>query len=133
MFGSAGARPDRLGLHAGTLRPCPPTRNCVSSEAGTPASQLVAPLPAPSGAGEMTRLAAIIEAWPRTKIVSAGEGYIHAEFTSLLLRFVDDVEFRFDPARSVIHVRSASRIGRSDLGVNRKRVEGLRAKWASPR
>lgn len=131
MFGSAAARPGRLGLQSGRLRPCPPTRNCVSSEAGTPASQLVAPLPAPTGAGEMTRLAALIEAWPRTKVVFTGEGYLHAEFTSLLLRFVDDVEFRFDPASSVIHVRSASRIGRSDLGANRRRVEGLRAKWAA--
>lgn len=130
MFGSAAARPEHLGLQSGRLRPCPRTSNCVSSEPGTPASQLVAPFPAPAGAGEMARIAAVINAWPRTKIVTTGDGYLHAEFTSLLLRFVDDVELRFDPANGVIHVRSASRIGRSDLGANRKRVEGLRARWA---
>ncbi len=129
MFGSAAARPTRLGLQAGRLRPCPATPNCVNSESGTPASQLVAPFAAPGGAGEMARLQQVLEAWPRTKVVTAGDGYLHAECTSLLLRFVDDVEFRFDSAAGVIHVRSASRIGRGDLGANRKRVEGLRNKW----
>jgi uncharacterized protein (DUF1499 family) len=62
-------------------------------------------------------------------VVARTESYLHAEFTSLFFRFVDDVEFLVDDAAKVIHVRSASRLGRSDLGVNRKRVERIRARW----
>jgi len=62
----------------------------------------------------------------RVRIVTAGETYLHAEFTSAVFRFVDDVEFLLDDAEKVVHVRSASRVGHSDLGVNRKRVEALR-------
>ncbi len=129
MLGCSGARPKDLALRAGRLRPCPDTPNCVSSEPGTPADKQVASFPAPGGKADMTRLRTILEAWPRTAVVSDSGTYLHAESTSLILRFVDDVEFRFDSAASVIHVRSASRLGRSDLGVNRKRVEGLRKKW----
>ncbi len=132
MFGITTPPPRGLGLRDGQLRPCPATlRNCVSSEPGTPAAQQVASFPAPGGVAEMARLRAVVEAWPRTTVVRADDQYLHAECTSLLLRFVDDVEFRFDASANVIHVRSASRIGRSDLGANRKRVEGLRAKWAA--
>ena len=129
MLGWFIARPATLGLQAGALRPCPRTPNCVCSEPGTPAGALVAPFPAPAGMAEMTRLAAVVGAWPRTKVITAGDGYLHAETTSLLLRFVDDLEFRLDAAAGVIHVRSASRVGRGDLGVNRKRLEALRAVW----
>lgn len=132
MIGCSGTRPKDLGVIAGHLRPCPESPNCVSSEAGTVATKLVAPFPAPGGAADMTKLAALVAAWPRTAVITTTPTYLHAESTSLLLRFVDDLEFRFDAATNVIHVRSASRLGESDLGVNRKRVEGLRAKWGSP-
>ena len=77
----------------------------------------------------MTRLAALVEAWPRTAVITNTRDYLHAESTSLVWRLVDDVEFRYDSVAGVIHVRSASRIGRGDLGVNRTRVEGMRKKW----
>jgi len=131
MFGCSGTRPPDLGLQGGRLRPCPTSPNCVSSEAGTAADKLVAPFPAPRGAADMVRLAAVVGAWPRTTVVTDDGTYLHAESTSRLMRFVDDVEFRFDATKSVIHVRSASRLGESDLGVNRKRVEGLRAQWVA--
>jgi uncharacterized protein (DUF1499 family) len=129
LTGCSGVRPRDLGLSAGRLRPCPATPNCVSSETGTPAEKQVAPFPAREGRADMTRLADVVAAWPRTVVITNTGEYLHAESTSLIWRFKDDVEFRYDSAAGVIHVRSASRIGRGDLGVNRKRVEGLRAKW----
>jgi len=129
MFGCSGTRPADLGVRDGQLRPCPKSPNCVSSEAGTPPDKLVPPFPASDGLGEMNRLRVILAAWPRTAIITNADGYLHAEFTSRIMRFVDDVEFRYDAAAKVIHVRSASRLGESDLGVNRKRVDGLLAKW----
>ncbi len=65
----------------------------------------------------------------RARIITAQKGYIHAEFTSFLFRFVDDVEFVLDEGSKTIHVRSASRVGYSDLGVNRKRVEAIRSRF----
>jgi uncharacterized protein (DUF1499 family) len=132
MFGCSGTRPQDLRIAAGKLRPCPSSPNCVSSEEGTPEARKVTPFPAPGGRAELTRLAAVLAAWPRTKVISTDGDYMHAESTSLIMRFVDDVEFRFDSTANVIQVRSASRLGEGDLGVNRKRVEGLRAKWAAP-
>ena len=65
----------------------------------------------------------------RTKIITKDERYIHAEFRSEWFRFVDDVEFCFDEQKNIIHVRSASRVGYSDFGVNRKRVEDIRNRY----
>lgn len=132
MFGCSGTRPKDLGIRDGVLRPCPSSPNCVSSEAATPAEKRVTPFPAPNGPGDMDRLASLVASWPRTDVISRTEGYLHAESTSRLMRFVDDVEFRYDAAAGVIHVRSASRLGESDLGVNRKRVDGLLARWTAP-
>lgn len=72
-------------------------------------------------------LKATIATLPRTKLVDEDESYLHYEFTTLLLRFVDDVEFLFDETTKTVHFRSASRTGYSDLGVNRKRMEQVRA------
>jgi uncharacterized protein (DUF1499 family) len=71
-------------------------------------------------------LKAIIRTLPRTKLVEEDDTYLHYEFTSLLLRFVDDVEFLFDDEAKTIHFRSASRTGYGDLGVNRRRMEEIR-------
>lgn len=65
----------------------------------------------------------------RARIVAAEERYIHAAFTSALFRFVDDVEFFLDEGTRTIHVRSASRVGYSDFGVNRRRVEEIRTRF----
>jgi uncharacterized protein (DUF1499 family) len=111
------------------LAPCPASRNCVSSRAEDEQHR-VAPLPFTGTASEaMTRLAAVLRELPRTTIVEADGSYLHAESRSALFRFVDDVEFLADEAAKVIHVRSASRVGSSDLGVNRRRVEAIRKLW----
>lgn len=73
----------------------------------------------------MRRLREVIEAIPRARIVSQDTHYLHAECTSRLFRFVDDVEFLIDDERKEIHFRSASRAGHSDLGVNRRRMEAI--------
>jgi len=120
----------KVGLVAGQLSPCPGTPNCVCSE-----GKLVSSYIAPFIFDGMAQAA-----WQRLKhiiVVSGGnilteEGdYILASFTTRWLRFVDDVEFRMDADSHVIHVRSASRIGRSDLGANRNRVEMLRSLFNS--
>jgi uncharacterized protein (DUF1499 family) len=64
----------------------------------------------------------------KTKIITENKNYLYAEFTSAIMGFVDDVEFYLDEGAKVIHVRSASRLGQSDLGVNRKRIETIRTK-----
>ena len=69
----------------------------------------------------------VIRSFPRTKLVEEDESYLHYEFASLLLRFIDDVEFFFDDESKTIHFRSASRTGYGDLGVNRTRMEQVRA------
>lgn len=129
MSGCSGTRPPDLGVHAGMLRPCPDSPNCVSSEGGTRESQRVAPFAAPGGRAEMVRLATVVTTWPRTAVITNGGDYLHAESTSLIWRFVDDVEFRYDSVLGAIQVRSASRLGKGDLGANRKRVEGMRKVW----
>ena len=85
------------------------------------------PLMSVLGAEAKESLKAIIQAMSRTKLVEEDESYLHYEFTSLLLRFVDDVEFLFDDESKTLHFRSASRTGYSDLGVNRKRMEEIRS------
>lgn len=107
------------GLIDGRLAPLPSKPNCVSSEDGTDTDKKVEPLAADK--------AAIIEAIQATggKVVMDGDDYISATYTSGLMRYVDDVEFRKDD--DVWQVRSASRVGYSDMGVNRKRVKALRA------
>ena len=124
-------RPDNLGVHDGMLAPCPNTPNCVSSQADDDAHRM-APISFDGDADEaLSRLKTVLTAQPRTKMVSAEGDYIHAESTSLLFRFVDDVEFLVDRDKKVIQFRSASRVGRSDLGVNRKRMEEIRKAFDS--
>lgn len=77
----------------------------------------------------MERLKSIVAGMPRAKVVSSTDRYLHAEFTSALFRFVDDVEFLIDPDAKQIHFRSASRVGYSDLGANRRRMEAIERLW----
>ncbi|MDZ8067387.1 MAG: DUF1499 domain-containing protein [Nostoc sp. DedQUE08] len=125
----AGKRPNNLGISNGKLTPCPNSPNCVSSQS-TDASHQIAPLTFTSTPEQaITNLKQIIESLPRTKIITESKDYLYAEFKSALLGFVDDVEFYLDRTANLIHVRSASRLGQSDLGVNRKRIETIRAKF----
>lgn len=123
----AGTRPDDLGVKSGRLTACAPTPNCVNSQA-TDAIHAIDPLSYDgiSATDAIARLKSIIQSQPRTKIIAANDNYLYAEFTTPLMGFVDDVEFLADTAKPVIHVRSASRLGESDLGVNRQRIETLR-------
>lgn len=106
---------------------CPASPNCVSTQA-TDESHAIAPFRYRKSRVEAKEaLKDIVRALSRTKLVEEDESYLHYEFTSLLLRFVDDVEFLFDDESKTIHFRSASRTGHSDLGVNRKRMETIRA------
>ncbi|MFN6570100.1 DUF1499 domain-containing protein [Dendronalium sp. ChiSLP03b] len=124
----AGKRPNNLGVSNGKLASCPNSPNCVSSQSLDTVHQ-IAPLNFTSTPEQaITKLKNIIQSLPKTKIISENGDYIYAEFKSALLGFVDDVEFYLDRNANVIQVRSASRLGQSDLGVNRKRIETIRAK-----
>jgi uncharacterized protein (DUF1499 family) len=129
VIGCAGVRPANLGVKDGKLAPCPSSPNCVSSQ-GSDKAHVIEPLSfSGTVAGAHAALRTIILSMKRSEIITETDAYLHAEFTSAIFRFVDDAEFWFDEDAKVIHVRSASRIGRSDLGVNRERVEELRAQW----
>lgn len=119
--------PETLGLTNGGLAPCPATPNCVSSAATDPQHTIrpfVLDRPVTAAKEELRQAAARL---PRATLITDRGNYLHYEFRSLVFRFVDDVEFHLDEATKLIQVRSASRVGHSDLGVNRRRVEAIRA------
>ena len=114
-------RPDNLGVRDGRLAPCKRSPNCVSSQADSSDSEhYVAPI-----RGSIAAARDAIASLPRTTVVEERQNYLYAEFRTRLMRYVDDVELYFDGR--VLQVRSCSRLGRRDFGVNRKRVEALRA------
>jgi len=131
-FSIASCRSSAVGLEGGRLRPCPSSPNCVCSEypdgdAG------IAPL-AFSGnpRAAFDSLVAFLREEPRVELLTVESDYVHAVFRTRIFRFRDDVEFRLDENGGVIHVRSASRVGHSDLGANRERVDSIRARWDAP-
>ncbi|MDH3223152.1 MAG: DUF1499 domain-containing protein, partial [Gemmatimonadota bacterium] len=124
--------PDRVGVVNGTLHPCPSTPNCIRTGEGT------SPAEAEVGARERSvpnlklrsndeaswsDLVQAVAEMPRTKVITQAGGYVHAEARSLVFRFVDDLELLWLVESGEIQVRSASRLGSGDLGVNRRRVE----------
>jgi uncharacterized protein (DUF1499 family) len=129
-----GSPPAERGLRDGKLKPPSRTPNSVSSQARLwPAAEYavehaqIEPLRfSGDPTAAMNRLRDVLAAWPGATIVENRPDYIAAEFETRWLRFVDDAEFLLDPADRVIHVRSKSRLGRKDFGVNRARVEALR-------
>ena len=121
MFNFTGTRPTNLGVKDDKLAPCPGSPNCVNSQSQNPQSK-IEPLPPVS----ITQLRKVIEGMERTTIIEQTENYLYAEFKSKLMGYVDDVEFYSDKNTNVLHVRSASRLGKSDLGVNRQRIEAIR-------
>ena len=109
------------------LAPCPSSPNCVSTQAQDK-DHAIAPFRYRKSRVEAKEaLKEVVRSLPRTKLVEEDESYLHYEFTSLLMRFVDDVEFLFDDETKTLHFRSASRTGYGDLGVNRTRMEQVRA------
>jgi len=126
---SCAAREPKTGLVNGRLRPCPDTPNCVSSETQKTSAQVkfLTFDDAPEAAWQ--RLKKILPDMGG-KIIKDENGYLRATFTSTVFRFVDDMEFRMAVAGKRIHLRSGSRVGHSDFGVNRKRVETLRTRFS---
>lgn len=123
----APAPPIAPGPRDGALAPCPPTRNCVSSQASDPV-HAIEPLPDLGGReATLARVREVLRGTGLARVVSEADGYLRAEFTSRVFRFVDDVEFLWSDQERVLHVRSASRVGRGDLGANRRRLERIRA------
>jgi uncharacterized protein (DUF1499 family) len=122
IFHFSGSRPTTLGVQGGKFAPCPSTPNCVSSQALDVAHQIQ-----PIASTNLTQIKAAIAKIPDTVIISETDSYLYAEFTSSLMGFVDDVEFYVDASSDVIQVRSASRLGESDLGANRQRISLIRS------
>ncbi|HET6880958.1 MAG TPA: DUF1499 domain-containing protein [Pirellulales bacterium] len=124
-------KPTNVGLVDGWLADCPDKPNCVCSQA-LEVSHRIAPIDF-SDASDTAwqRMKSVVSAMPHTKIVSEQDGYLHAECQTSVFRFVDDLELLLDAERQVIHCRSASRVGHSDFGVNRRRIEGLRRAFAA--
>ncbi|MFN3164366.1 MAG: DUF1499 domain-containing protein [Pseudohongiellaceae bacterium] len=117
----AGEPPQDIGVQGGRLAPCPDSPNCVSSFESDE-THGIAPLNA-----DLETIEQVLVEMERTNIVSVEGNYLYAEFTSRLMGFVDDVEFLYDPGSGMTHVRSASRLGYSDLGANRDRIESIRS------
>lgn len=125
-----GNPPPRQTTDMRAPTPCPSSPNCVTSVGGADPDHFVAPLRYQDAREHAkARLQTILRALPRTTIVEDEGVYLHAECTSLVFRFVDDLEFWFDERDSIVHVRSASRVGYSDLGVNRRRIETIRSRF----
>ena len=111
------------------ITPCPKTPNCVSS-VETGQRHFVEPLRfADSAKDAQYRLLRILNDLKRVRVVTFEENVIKAEFLSSIFGFVDDVEFYFDDRKKIIHVKSASRLGFSDLGTNRRRIEMIRRRF----
>ena len=129
-----GRPPAEPGLREGKLRPPSRTQNSVSSQASLwPEGEYaieyatIEPLEfAQDSALAMNRLRDVLAGWPGARVIENNPEYISVQFETRWLRFVDDAEFLLDPAAHVIHVRSASRLGRKDFGANRARIEAIR-------
>ena len=132
--GCADSRAAGIDATTGGLAVCPGSPNCVCSTTHPegPAGAVIDPFTySGAKADAHRRLLAALAQEPRTTVVSDDGTYVHATCISLIFRFVDDVELLIDDARHRIEVRSLSRVGYSDLGVNRRRVERLRAAFAA--
>lgn len=121
-----GSVPGNLGVKNHQLSPCPASPNCVVSQNGDK-THAIAPIPY-QGSLEHAKetLIKVLSVVPRTEIIEQTDDYVQAESSSKLLGFVDDLEFYFPKDAKIIQVRSASRLGDSDLGVNRRRIEQIR-------
>ena len=133
-----GTPPSDLGVRDGRLKAPSPTPNSVSSQAmlypdhPMRVNAEIAPLALRGdGPATLAKIKAIVEGTDGAVVVKAEPGYLYAQFTTRLMKYTDDVEFWFDPAAGVVQVRSASRIGRGDLGANRKRIEVIRQRLAA--
>jgi len=125
----SGTKPTDIGVKNGQFKACPSSPNCISTQAAKDDAQHHMLPISYTGSMEVakTKLLEVINGMERTVVTEKADNYIHSEFMSKTMKFVDDVEFYFDDTNKVIHFRSASRKGHSDLGVNRKRMEAITA------
>ncbi|NET57558.1 MAG: DUF1499 domain-containing protein [Symploca sp. SIO2E6] len=126
IFGLRGTAPQDLGINQGLLKSCPASPNCVVSQNGDDTHSIEPITYQTDRVTAKKVLLKVLSVVPRTTIVEETENYIRTESSSSLLGFVDDGEFYFPEDEKVIHIRSASRLGESDLGVNRRRLEQIR-------
>ncbi len=126
----ASSRPNDMGVKNGTLTSCPASPNCVVSQ-GADEEHAIAPIAySTDRATARQNLIDILGVVPRTQIIEQRDDYILAESESRLMGFVDDSEFYLPAGEKVIQMRSAARLGESDLGVNRRRLEQIRLAFA---
>ena len=123
----SGTRPAYLGTEQSALTLCPSTPNCVSSLTDEDSDHAISAIPFSDQSSMHSALIEAVNANASAELIVNTPNYVYAEYTSSLMKFVDDVEFLFSTSEKVIHVRSASRVGRSDFGVNRERIEQLRS------
>ena len=133
-----GTAPNDLGVRDGRLKPPSKTDNSVTSQAALypdhpqRAYSDLAPLPLRGdGPATLAKIKAVLATMDGAQVVKSEPDYLYAQYTTRLMKFVDDVEFWYDPTARVIQVRSASRVGKGDMGVNRKRIEAVRAALAA--
>ena len=120
------AKPDNLGVVDGQLAQCPKSPNCVSTQSTDSEKTMPSIAIINDGAQTLSTIkSAISSNCPNAKLITESDSYLHYEFTSLLFRFVDDVEFFADDKEQVVHFRSASRVGHSDMGANKKRMSKI--------
>ena len=129
VVGCSGSRPLQIGVTGGRLAACPDSPNCISSQSSDKGHAIEPLRYMGSAESALRQLIETIRGMKRARVVTADGSYVHAEFTSFLFRFVDDTEFLLDEGTKTIHMRSASRVGYSDLGVNRKRLEAIRSRF----
>jgi uncharacterized protein (DUF1499 family) len=136
-----GRAPSGLDVREGRLKPPSSTPNSVTSQAALypdhpqrayATVEPFRPRSGEDGTRTMARIREVVERMPGAVVVTSRPDYLYAQFTTRLMRYVDDVEFWFDPQQQVVQVRSASRVGRSDLGLNRQRIESIRTALDRP-
>lgn len=129
-FSVASRKQPELGLQGGHLQPCPATPNCVCSEYQDQIAYIEPLLYTTTTEQAWAKLKRVISETGGT-VITEEAGYLRLAYKTPLLRYIDDVEFRLDNTTRRIHVRSASRVGQSDMGANRKRVEKIRLAFNS--
>lgn len=127
LSGCAGSPPNNLGINDGRLAPCPSSPNCVSSFSDDEGHAVSAWSFQGTQAAAHSKLMQILQSTDNATVIANEANYIRAEFESALMGFVDDVEFMIQDQQ--VQMRSASRLGYSDLGANRKRIEGLQSRF----
>ena len=133
LTGCTGTVP-KLGVDSGQLMACPDKPNCVNSQTADDEHFITPLIFKGTSQQAQKRLLQVLQSMQQTTVITANEGYIRVEFTSKVFKFVDDAEFTLlasENGKTIINVRSASRIGHSDFGVNRERIEQIRAKLAA--